>query len=629
VALLDAYRVVDFTNERGLLAGRLLADLGADVVQIEPPEGSSARRVGPFSPDGESLYWDAYAANKRGVTCDVETPAGRESALGLCAEADFVFESETPGVMARRGLAYDDVRAVNPHVVYVSITPFGSDGPKARYADSEIVLWAAGGPLAAHRDGDRPPLRVSVPQAYLHAAADAAGGALVAHLARRRTGAGQHVDVSVVQSVTQATLSRILATAVGDPQGSRLVADARTLDQSGSGSGTVATKWRVHDGYVELHLAIGPAAGRFTNNLFAWLREERGCDEQLAAVDWAEVPRLVAEGAFPLAELEHARAVVADFLARRTKRELIEAALERKLLAGPILTVADIAESPQLEARRFWVELGRVLPGPFARVSSDAFAFRRPAPRLGEHNAQVVAKTVRGIEPGPGRSPGPASRVREHALAGVRVLDLCWVVAGPAVGRVLADYGAEVVRIESSTRLDTARLIGPFHGGTQTPESSILYGDVNAGKLGLSLNLKLEPARDVVRDLVRRSDVVLDSFSPGVMESWGLGYEQLRALNESVIALSTSLMGQTGPYGRFAGYGNIGAAMSGFQSLVGWPDLPPFGPYGPYSDYVAPRFALVVLLAALDRRLDTGEGCYIDVAQVETAAHFLAPQLAD
>jgi crotonobetainyl-CoA:carnitine CoA-transferase CaiB-like acyl-CoA transferase len=219
--------------------------------------------------------------------------------------------------------------------------------------------------------------------------------------------------------------------------------------------------------------------------------------------------------------------------------------------------------------------------------------------------------------------------VSERALSGLRVVDLSWVVAGPAVGRTLADYRAEVVRIESATRLDTARLIGPFHGGTETPESSILYGDCNAGKLGLTLNLKVDAARDVVRDLVRRSEVVLESFSPGVMEHWGLGYEQLRAVNESVIVLSTSLMGQTGPYGSFAGYGNIGAAMSGFQSLVGWPDRPPFGPYGPYSDFVAPRFALVVLLAALDRRFETGEGCHIDLAQAESAAYFLAPEIAD
>jgi benzylsuccinate CoA-transferase BbsF subunit len=219
--------------------------------------------------------------------------------------------------------------------------------------------------------------------------------------------------------------------------------------------------------------------------------------------------------------------------------------------------------------------------------------------------------------------------VSEQALAGLRVLDLTWVVAGPAVGRALADHGAEVVRVETGTRRDTSRLIGPFHDGAVSPESSVLYGDVNAGKLGVTLNLKLAEAREVARDLARRSDVVLESFSPGVMEAWDLGYERLRALNERVIMLSTSLMGQTGPLGRFAGYGNIGAAMSGFQSLVGWPDRVPFGPYGPYSDYVAPRFALVILLAALDRREETGEGCHIDLAQTEAAAHFLAPQLVD
>jgi crotonobetainyl-CoA:carnitine CoA-transferase CaiB-like acyl-CoA transferase len=368
------------------------------VIQVEPPEGSSARRVGPFSPDGGSLYWEAFAANKRGVTCDLDSPAGCETALRLCAAADFVFDSETPGVMAERGLAYEDVRRVNPRIVYVSITPFGNDGPKSRYADSEIVLWAAGGPLAAHRDGDRPPLRISVPQAYLHAAADAAGGALLAHLARRRTGLGQHVDVAVNQSVTQATLSRILATAVGDPQGSNLVAADREerLDLSGSGSGTEQTKWEVRDGWVALHLAVGPAAGRFTNNLFAWLREEGACDERLATVDWREVPDLMAAGEFSVEELDRARTVVAGFRAARTKREVMQASLARKLLAAPVLTVADLAESPQLEARGFWVEVGEHrLPGPFAQLTTGAFVFRRPAPRLGEHNAEVLGEAVR------------------------------------------------------------------------------------------------------------------------------------------------------------------------------------------------------------------------------------------
>ncbi len=405
---LDPYRVIDFTNERGLLAGRMLADLGADVIQVEPPDGSSARRVGPFSHDGESLYWDAYAANKRGVTCDLDDPEGQDLALRICADADFVFESETPGVMATRGLTYEDVRRVNSRVVYTSITPFGSDGPKSRYADTDLILWASGGPLYAHRDEDRAPLRISVPQAYLHAAADAAGGALIAHLARRRSGAGQHVDVSVMQSVTQATLSRILATAVGDPQGSRLIAaepngareGGSKLDQSGSGSGTAGTKWKVRDGYVAMHLALGPAAGQFTNNLFAWIREESECDERYAALDWRTVPELVADGQLGLDELERAREIVAEFLSARTKREVLEASLDRKLLAAPVLTVGDLVDSRQLEARGFWIEVGederrRVLPGPCAGVNAETFVFRRPAPRLGEHNAEVYAELLR------------------------------------------------------------------------------------------------------------------------------------------------------------------------------------------------------------------------------------------
>nr|MBP6815772.1 CoA transferase [Burkholderiaceae bacterium] len=200
---LAPYRVLDLTDHRGLLAGRMLAQLGADVIQIEPPSGSPARAVGPFDDSVQephrSLYWAAYAACKRGVTCDLDSEAGQALLRRLVEKADFVIESETPGVMAARGLDQASLRALNPALIHVSITPFGSEGPKATWADSDLILWASGGPLLQARDGEQPPLRISVPQAYLHAAADGAGGALVAHFARVRTGVGQHVDVSVQQ----------------------------------------------------------------------------------------------------------------------------------------------------------------------------------------------------------------------------------------------------------------------------------------------------------------------------------------------------------------------------------------------------------------------------------------------
>jgi benzylsuccinate CoA-transferase BbsF subunit len=214
-------------------------------------------------------------------------------------------------------------------------------------------------------------------------------------------------------------------------------------------------------------------------------------------------------------------------------------------------------------------------------------------------------------------------------FADLKVVDLTWVVAGPTVGRVLADYGATVVRVETAKRVETARLVGPFHVGVPGPERSALYGNVNAGKLGLALDLSLEPARAVVRDLVRWADVVAEAFSPGVMRRWGLDYESLRDIKPDLIMLSTSLMGQTGPYAGYAGYGNSGAALSGFQNLVGWPDRPPIGPFGPYTDYVGPRYSLVAVLAALEYRRRTGEGCYIDHSQAESGINFLAPAFVD
>jgi benzylsuccinate CoA-transferase BbsF subunit len=172
-------------------------------------------------------------------------------------------------------------------------------------------------------------------------------------------------------------------------------------------------------------------------------------------------------------------------------------------------------------------------------------------------------------------------------------------------------------------------MMQPFYDGTPGAENSALYGTCNAGKLGLTLNLKQPAGQDVARDLIRWADVVIESFSPGQMERWGLDYESVQPLNPSVIMLSTSLMGQTGPAAKLAGYGNIGASASGYQDLVGWPDRPPIGPFGPYTDYVGPRFSLALLLAALDRRRLTGLGCQLDVAQSEIGVFLLSPQLAE
>ncbi len=217
----------------------------------------------------------------------------------------------------------------------------------------------------------------------------------------------------------------------------------------------------------------------------------------------------------------------------------------------------------------------------------------------------------------------------EGALAGVKVLDLMWVVAGPTATRAMADFGATVIRIESANRIETARSIGPFHNNEQGPDHSGLFGNMNINKLGLSLNLAVPEARSVLLDLVRWCDVLAESFSPRAMRAWGMDYETLREIKPDLIMLSTCLFGQAGPLSRVAGFGTMGAAIGGYIALAGNPGEAPIGPYSAYTDYLSPRFSLPTILAALDHRDRTGEGLYIDQAQAESSLHFMSAALLD
>ena len=214
-------------------------------------------------------------------------------------------------------------------------------------------------------------------------------------------------------------------------------------------------------------------------------------------------------------------------------------------------------------------------------------------------------------------------------LADVKVLDFMWVLAGPGITRSLADYGATVVRVEAVTRTDPVRTVGPFKDNQVTLEGSALWWNNNAGKYGITLDMAKPGARAVVHDLVRWADVVTESFSPKAMKAWDLDYAALRKIKPDIIMISSCLMGQTGPLARFAGFGNLAAALCGFYNLVGWPDRTPSGPFSAYTDYIAPRFGLAALMAALIHRKLTGEGQYIDQAQAESALQFLAVPLVD
>ncbi len=400
MAFITGTRVLDLTDERGLLTGRILADLGADVVHVEAPSGSPARMAQPTNVGRDaSFLWEAYAANQRSVALDLTAPGDAARMRALIEAADILVESSGPVAMLRDGLDWSAVRQINPRLIYVSITGFGRSGPKAAYAESDLILWAAGGPLEPHRDGSRPPVRPSIPQAHRLAAADAAAGALLALIARRTTGRGQLVDVAVQAALGSATLATVLAAAVGDvPRamgaGQELT---RRVDRSGSGSGAPAAskKWKCVDGMIEFHLGIGPAAGAFTGNFFRWMLDEGKRVQEYAELDWRTVDKLIEVGEFSDVEIDRARATVRDFLATKTKDQVLQAAVQYKLLCVPIFTTADLATSEQLEARRTFVHVGDGkrtlrLAGMPASVNTDAFTLTRRAPTIGEHTDSVI-----------------------------------------------------------------------------------------------------------------------------------------------------------------------------------------------------------------------------------------------
>lgn len=387
---LSPYRVLDLSDHRGLLAGRMLGQLGADVVQVEPPAGSPARAIGPFTDDlapDNSLYWSAYASAKRGLALDLDTTDGRALLLRLAAKADFLIESESPGVMVARGLGWRDLSAINPALVHVSITAFGSDGPKAGWAASEITLWAASGVLWPCRDGDSPPLRISVPQAWLHAAADAAGGAMIAHFARLATGRGQHVDISAQVSAAEATLSMVLAEPTGDPR-------RHAPDEGPPVAPRAPSSWASFDGRVEMALGVGAIGGGSTNALFAWMREEGETAAPYDGWDWLQVLAQLQSGALVADDLVGARNAIAAFFVRRPTAILVAEALKRRILLTEVQTARTLGQSEHFNGRGLFATVHeptgpRLLPHAWAKADG-AFADLRPAPRIGEHSEAVL-----------------------------------------------------------------------------------------------------------------------------------------------------------------------------------------------------------------------------------------------
>ena len=390
--LLAPYRVLDLTDERGLLAGKILADLGADVVQIEPPGGNPARNIGPFYGDDpqpeKSLFWWAYAANKRSITLDLEQKGGQALLKKMVAEADFLVESFVPGYLDTLGLGYDLLAEINPKLVMVSITPFGQDGPYSNYQATDIVGMALGGFMYLTGDDDRAPIRISFPHFYLHGGAAGATAAMLAHTYRITSGQGQYVDVSCQQAVAK-TLAH--APQIWDIEGAIL--KRMGVYRQTSGENRVRINWPCKDGYVN-YMVQGGSVAYSTRALLEWMKEDSFDTADLDAIDWEKM----GYGAITPELMDQLGGPLGDFFKGHTRAELVQGSLDRRILLFPVATPSALQDHPQLEARGYFKELehpelGATVQYPGAFVKSGdgediAGIYRRP-PLIGEHNTVI------------------------------------------------------------------------------------------------------------------------------------------------------------------------------------------------------------------------------------------------
>jgi len=399
VSLLAPFRVLDLTDEKGFLCGKVLGDLGADVIKVEKPGGDPARRIGPFYHDEvdveKSLYWFAFNMNKRGITLNIETAGGREVFKRLVKNADFVIESFPPGYMDRLGLGYSALGEINPRIIMTSITPFGQTGPYKDYKGSDIVGMAMSGLMYLIGNADRPPVRISFPQVYLHAGVEGAVGSMVAHYYREITGEGQHVDVSIQESMIIVT------------DNIQMYWDMNKVHVHRAGPGFDRPLGGVFqpgirkckDGYVCFLLMGGLIGAGSSQGLVGWMNEEGMLPDFMKEVDWAKWDWAALDDK-AREVLRRMPEAVDNFLMTRTKAEVLEEGVKRRIMIYPVNTVKDIFENPQLKARDFWQEvehpeLGTTItyPGSFVKTAENPWRGQR-APLISEHNAEIYEKEL-------------------------------------------------------------------------------------------------------------------------------------------------------------------------------------------------------------------------------------------
>lgn len=596
---LAGLRVLDMAEEKGELIGRLLADLGADVVRVEPPGGAPTRAMPPMR-DGTSLWFEVRNTNKRSVVADLRAAEDVTRVERLLAGADVWIETTRPGTLAAVGLDPSEVAERFGHLVVLSVTDFGLTGPYRDYEATDPVMSAMAWMLFRAGVPELPPVLPPGSLPYDMVCAGAALAALTAYLDRCNTGRGQHIDMSVMEAVAQLTDWGLTSYSVIRKLG--LYGEVR------DGGGKVYPVIPCADGFVRPAMVT---VGEW-RKLRAWIGESALADDLIQQDHWDD--QVARFGAFD----ELIRPVFVEFFADKTMIEASTEGQKRGIPITPMLSPAEALGADQFaylgsfRDHPVGQETGRA-PSGFFLVDGCRIGTRSPAPAAGSERAEEVAWEPRRLDAGdaqaePGR-PYSALRVLEFGVAG----------AVPEMGRMLAEYGADVIRIETPKRPDLFRQLGGPSG------MGSVFASSNRSTRSLGIDYTQPEGARLVLECVRTADVVMENLAPGTLEPYGLGVEQFLAVNPELILVSSQTMGRTGPWSSWRGYGSNTQLPSGMSWLWSFPDSPEPVPQNvAFPDHFVGRLGAFVIAAELiARRRGTRQAHHIEIVQAEMAVDLL------
>ncbi len=580
------------TNDiSGRYTGRLLADMGANVIKIESP-GSSR--------DERSIESLAYDTNKRSIVLNIEEKSGIDGLISLIKKMDvFILTGTKKHIddLSDKGLNFDQLRDLNPRLITLSITPFGETGPYSDYNGYGLNAMSLSGLMMIQGDNSKEPVNAPGNQSYLLPDIHATNGIFYALIARETTGRGQHVEVSQQEVLANIFFQIIRYSATGE------------ISERLGPKGNLApyNLYECEDGWVSLAVLLAPQAKVF----FEWVG-----DPALQTEYWYSFESRTGEN------MEFIESIVRPFIKKFTVKDFVNKAQALRLPAAPLNTPGQFADNEQFESRNYFKQakfedgFNYRLPGPPFRMAKTPLNISRPSPVQGQDN-DLLEKF--DADDSIDKITSLTTDKSESPLQNIRILDFTRIWAGPYSTRLLADYGAEVIKVESSL-FDTDNRIGA------TP----YVADLNRNKTGITLDLHKKEAIEIAKQLVRESDLVIDNFALGVIERFGLGYEELKKINPEIIQISMPGWGSSGPRKDDVAFGFNLVSVSGLSYVWGHADSSPNARCKfDYPDFLVASLTTLASLAALYYKKITGLGQKVEIAQVEAIGNTLSEYFLD